>query len=75
MPRFARSRPDPARTESCSGSAERKPEPEPGPERSRNAALDVERLDVPADATPAFLAFDMLGHTVGRAFLTPTLEL
>lgn len=30
-------------------------------------ALDVASLDVPATATPTFLAFNMFGHTLGRA--------
>ncbi|GAB2539486.1 YbhB/YbcL family Raf kinase inhibitor-like protein [Brachybacterium huguangmaarense] len=35
-------------------------------------ALDTDELDVPADATPAFLQFNLLGHVLGRAFLTGT---
>lgn len=35
-------------------------------------ALDVESLAIPPDATPAFLGFSMLGHTLGRATLTAT---
>lgn len=31
------------------------------------SALDVERLELPADATPAVLGFTMLGHVVARA--------
>jgi Raf kinase inhibitor-like YbhB/YbcL family protein len=38
-------------------------------------ALDVEKLDVPADATPAFLSFNFLGHILGRAVLTATAEI
>ena len=30
-------------------------------------ALDVERLDVDPDATPAVMCFNMFGHTLGRA--------
>ena len=30
-------------------------------------ALDVEKLEVPAEATPAFLGFNMFGHTLARA--------
>jgi len=37
-------------------------------------ALDVETLDVPADATPAFLGFNLFGHTLGRATLVPVYE-
>ena len=37
-------------------------------------ALGVESLQIPADATPAFLGFNLLGHTLGRAILTPTSE-
>jgi Raf kinase inhibitor-like YbhB/YbcL family protein len=35
-------------------------------------ALDVEHLDVPAEATPTAVAFTALFHTVGRAVLAPT---
>ncbi len=37
-------------------------------------ALDVETLNVPKEATPAFLSFNMLGHTLGRAIITPWAE-
>ncbi|WP_372661178.1 YbhB/YbcL family Raf kinase inhibitor-like protein [Amycolatopsis kentuckyensis] len=37
-------------------------------------ALDVETLDVPADATPAFLGFTMSSHILGRAVLVATAE-
>ncbi|WP_116199405.1 YbhB/YbcL family Raf kinase inhibitor-like protein [Amycolatopsis circi] len=37
-------------------------------------ALDVETLEVPEDATPAFLGFNMFGHTLGRAMLVPVYE-
>ena len=33
-------------------------------------ALDLERIDLPADATPAFLGFNMFGHTLARAVLS-----
>lgn len=33
-------------------------------------ALDVESIDVAADATPAVLGFTMAGHILGRAVLT-----
>nr|WP_281171816.1 hypothetical protein [Cystobacter fuscus] len=36
--------------------------------------MDVESLQVPPDATPAFLGFNLLGHTLGRVILTPTFE-
>lgn len=37
-------------------------------------ALDVETLPVPNDGTPAYLAFNMLGHTLARAMLIATSE-
>jgi hypothetical protein len=37
-------------------------------------ALDVERIGVPAESTPAYLGFTMAGHTLGRAVLTATAE-
>ncbi|GIE83107.1 hypothetical protein Aph02nite_90570 [Actinoplanes philippinensis] len=37
-------------------------------------ALDVERLDVPADGTPALLDFTMTGHVLGRATIVATAE-
>lgn len=37
-------------------------------------ALDVETLDIGSDATPAFLGFNMSGHTIARAVLTGTFE-
>ncbi|MEU0387335.1 YbhB/YbcL family Raf kinase inhibitor-like protein [Streptomyces chartreusis] len=37
-------------------------------------ALDVDHIDVPADATPAYLGFTMAGHILGRAVLTVTAE-
>jgi Raf kinase inhibitor-like YbhB/YbcL family protein len=37
-------------------------------------AVDVPTLDVPADATPAFLGFNLFGHTLGRASLVPVYE-
>ncbi len=37
-------------------------------------ALDVESLDVPADASPAFLGFNLFGHTLARATITPVFE-
>ncbi|HLU28628.1 MAG TPA: YbhB/YbcL family Raf kinase inhibitor-like protein [Glycomyces sp.] len=37
-------------------------------------ALDVESIGVPADGTPAFLGFNMSGHTLGRAHMVVTAE-
>jgi len=37
-------------------------------------AVDVPELDVPADATPAFLGFNLFGHTLGRAMIVPIYE-
>ncbi|MET4095783.1 YbhB/YbcL family Raf kinase inhibitor-like protein [Arthrobacter sp. UYCu712] len=37
-------------------------------------ALDVERLDLPENATPAFLGFNLSGHTLARAVITPWWE-
>jgi Raf kinase inhibitor-like YbhB/YbcL family protein len=37
-------------------------------------ALDVERLDVDPGATPAFLMFNLLGHTLARGSITATYE-
>lgn len=37
-------------------------------------ALDIEKLDLPADATPAFLTFNLLQHTLAWASLTPWYE-
>lgn len=37
-------------------------------------AVDVDRLDVPAEATPAFLGFNLFSHTLARAVITPTFE-
>ncbi len=37
-------------------------------------AVDVERLDVPPDASPAFLGFNLFGHTLARAVLVGTYE-
>ncbi len=38
-------------------------------------AVDVESLGVPADATPAFLGFNLFSHTVGRAMLVAWYEI
>jgi Raf kinase inhibitor-like YbhB/YbcL family protein len=37
-------------------------------------AVDVEHLDVTDDATPAVLGFNLFGHTLARATITPTFE-
>lgn len=37
-------------------------------------ALDVEKLDIPADASPAFFGFNRFGHTLGRATIVVTGE-
>jgi Raf kinase inhibitor-like YbhB/YbcL family protein len=37
-------------------------------------AVDVPSLDVPAEATPAFLGFNLFGHTLGRATLVGVYE-
>ena len=37
-------------------------------------AVDVEKLDVPADATPAYLGFNLFGHAIARALITGTYE-
>ncbi|MEU7788589.1 MULTISPECIES: YbhB/YbcL family Raf kinase inhibitor-like protein [unclassified Amycolatopsis] len=52
------------------------PPPGHGPHRYYFAvhALDVDKLEVPEDATPAFLGFNMFGHTLARAVLTPVYE-
>jgi Raf kinase inhibitor-like YbhB/YbcL family protein len=33
------------------------------------AAVDAERIDIDTEATPAWLMFNLLGNTLGRAFL------
>lgn len=38
-------------------------------------AVDVASLDIPADGTPAYLGFNLFGHTLARAVLVPTYEL
>jgi hypothetical protein len=37
-------------------------------------AVDVPKLDVTADATPAFLGFNLFGHTLGRAAIVAVYE-
>jgi phosphatidylethanolamine-binding protein (PEBP) family uncharacterized protein len=36
--------------------------------------VDVESLGLPEGATPAFLGFNLFGHTLGRAILVATHE-
>jgi len=37
-------------------------------------ALDTDDLGVPADATPAYLGFNLFGHTLARATLVPVYQ-
>ena len=37
-------------------------------------AVDVERLDIPADASNAYLGFNLFSHTLGRARIVGTYE-
>lgn len=37
-------------------------------------AVDVESLEISAEGTPAFLGFNLFGHTLARAMITPTFE-
>jgi Raf kinase inhibitor-like YbhB/YbcL family protein len=37
-------------------------------------AVDVAHLDLPPDASPAFLGFNLFGHTLGRAMIIPIYE-
>lgn len=37
-------------------------------------AVDVETLDVPEDATPAVLGFNLFSHTLGRAQVVPSYQ-
>jgi Raf kinase inhibitor-like YbhB/YbcL family protein len=37
-------------------------------------ALDVDTIGIPANATPAFLAFNLSGHTLARAVIAPWWE-
>lgn len=37
-------------------------------------AVDVETLDIPEEATPAYLGFNLFSHTLGRARLIGTFE-
>ena len=37
-------------------------------------AVDVEKLDIPEDATPTVLGFNLYSHSLGRAIITPWWE-
>lgn len=37
-------------------------------------ALPVDKLDIPAEATPAYLGFNLFGHAIARARITGTYE-
>jgi Raf kinase inhibitor-like YbhB/YbcL family protein len=37
-------------------------------------AVDVPSLDIPAEASPAYLGFNLFSHSLGRAILVPTYE-
>ena len=37
-------------------------------------AVDVEKLEIPETASPAFLGFNLFSHTLGRALITPIYE-
>jgi Raf kinase inhibitor-like YbhB/YbcL family protein len=38
-------------------------------------AVDVPKLDIPAEASPAYLGFNLFTHTLGRAMLVPVYEI
>jgi Raf kinase inhibitor-like YbhB/YbcL family protein len=38
-------------------------------------AVDVKKLDVPKEATPAFLGFNLFSHTLGRGMIVPWYEI
>lgn len=38
-------------------------------------AVDVDDLGIPAEATPAFLGFNLFGHAIGRATMVVTAEI
>jgi hypothetical protein len=52
------------------------PPPGHGPHRYFTVvhAVDVETLEIPAEASPAFLGFNLFSHTLARAAVTPTFE-
>ena len=37
-------------------------------------AVDVEKLDIPEDATPAYLGFNLFSHAIARAIIHGTYE-
>ena len=37
-------------------------------------AVGVEKLDLPAEATPAYLGFNLFGNAIARALITATYE-
>jgi phosphatidylethanolamine-binding protein (PEBP) family uncharacterized protein len=52
------------------------PPPDHGPHRYFIAvhAVDVEKLDLPEDATPAYLGFNLFQHAIARALIHGTYE-
>jgi Raf kinase inhibitor-like YbhB/YbcL family protein len=52
------------------------PPPGHGPHRYYVAvhAVDVEKLDLPEDASPAFLGFNLFQHAIARAYIHATYE-
>jgi phosphatidylethanolamine-binding protein (PEBP) family uncharacterized protein len=36
--------------------------------------VDVEKLDLPENATPAYLGFNLFGHAIARAVIMGTYE-
>ena len=52
------------------------PPPGHGPHRYIVAvhAVDVEKLDVPAEGTPAYLGFNLFSHAIARALIHGTHE-
>jgi Raf kinase inhibitor-like YbhB/YbcL family protein len=73
LPNGALHLPNDARATSYLGAA---PPKDHGPHRYFIVvhALDVEKLPVPNDGTPAYLSFVLLGHTLARAVLVATAE-
>lgn len=37
-------------------------------------AVDVEKLDIPENATPAYLGFNLFSHAIARAVIMGTYE-
>ena len=37
-------------------------------------AVDVEKMDVDENSSPAVVNFNLFSHAIGRAFLTPVYE-